>query len=146
MNKLANPGKQVLDGYAAAVHQKNVDKFMHLYDDEARVFDTWGVWSYEGAAARRKTIEAWFGSLGSETVQVTFDDVQVTAGPELALLSATGRYAAIGVDGKEVRSMQNRFSWGLKHAGNTWKIVHEHTSVPIGFSDLKGILQRAEAG
>jgi ketosteroid isomerase-like protein len=67
-------------------------------------------------------------------------------GPELALLSATGRYAAIAADGKEVRSMQNRFSWGLKRVGNAWKIVHEHTSVPIGFSDLKGILQRAEAG
>ncbi len=104
------------------------------------------MWSYEDAAARRKTIEDWFGSLGTETVKVSFHDVQVTAGPELAVISATGTYAAFSADGKELRSMQNRFTWALKREGSAWKIVHEHTSVPIGFSDLKGILQRAEAG
>jgi ketosteroid isomerase-like protein len=146
MNNSVDPVKQVLEGYAAAVHEKNVDKFMQLYDPQARVFDAWDVWSYEGVAARRKTIEEWFGSLGSETVNVTFDDEQVVAGPELAVLSATGRYAAFSADGKELRSMQNRFTWALKREGSAWKIVHEHTSVPIGSSELKGILQRAEAG
>jgi ketosteroid isomerase-like protein len=146
MSGSANPVVQVLEGYKAAVHARNVDQFLHLYDQDARAFDAWGVWSYEGVSARRKTIEDWFGSLGSETVNVTFDDVQVTAGPELALLSATGRYAAVSANGNEIRSMQNRFTWGLKRQGSAWKIIHEHTSVPIGDGDLKGILQRAEAG
>jgi ketosteroid isomerase-like protein len=119
---------------------------MGLYDPKARVFDTWGVWSYDSAASRRQTIEDWFGSLGTETVKVTFDDVQLTAGPALAVISATGRYAAFSAEGQELRSMQNRFTWALQREGAAWKIIHEHTSVPIGFSDLKGILQRAEAG
>ena len=145
MNSPANTVEHVLEGYRAAVLEQHVDRFMNLYDPEARVFDTWGVWSYENAAARRKTIEDWFGSLGSETVQVTFDDVQVTAGPALAVISATGTYAAFSADGEELRSMQNRFTWALQRDGSAWKIVHEHTSVPIGFNDLKGVLQRAEA-
>ena len=146
MNHPASTAEQVLAGYQAAVLEQDVDKFMHLYDPEARVFDTWGVWSYENVAARRKTIEDWFGSLGTETVKVTFDDVQVTAGPELAVITATGTYTAFSAEGQELRSMQNRFSWAVRRDAAAWKIIHEHTSVPIGDSDLKGILQRAEAG
>jgi ketosteroid isomerase-like protein len=76
---------------------------------------------------------------------VTFDEVQVTVGQDLAVVTATGRYAAISVDGAEIRSMQNRFTWALRPREGHWLIVHEHTSTPIGFSDLKGILQRSDA-
>jgi ketosteroid isomerase-like protein len=127
-----DPIQHLLEGYAATVREKNVDKFMQLYDPEVTVFDAWGVWAFKGAAARRKTVEEWFKSLGSDTDKVTFDDVKVTLGPELALLSATGRYAAITADGTELRSLQNRFTWGLKRVGTAWKIIHEHTSFPIG--------------
>jgi ketosteroid isomerase-like protein len=41
--------------------------------------------------------------------------------------------------------MQNRFTWALRRKRASWSIVHEHTSTPIGFSDLKGILQRGVA-
>jgi hypothetical protein len=58
------------------------------------------------------------------------------------VLTTTGRYAAISADGLEIRSMQNRFTWALQRKDGAWSIVHEHTSVPIGFGDLKGILQR----
>ena len=134
----------VLDAYAAAVYDRDVEAFLQLYDADARVYDTWGVWVYEGTAARRQAIEGWFSSLGQERVKVSFDGVHATLGAELAVLTATGRYAAISADGVEIRSMQNRFTWGLTRVDDRWRIVHEHTSVPIGFSDLKGILQRSE--
>jgi len=134
----------VLQAYASAVYDRNVEAFLQLYDPNARVYDTWGVWSYEGTPSRRQAIEGWFSSLGQERVKVSFDEVQATEGKELALLTATGRYAATGADGVEIRAMQNRFTWGLKLIDDRWLIIHEHTSVPIGFSDLKGILQRGE--
>ena len=141
---MANPmtPNTVLDAYAAAVYDRDAPAFLQLYDADARVFDTWGLWSYEGTASRRQAIEGWFSSLGQERVKVSFDDVQATVGTELAVMTATGRYAAISADGVEIRSMQNRFTWALKLTGGRWLIAHEHTSVPIGFSDLKGILQR----
>jgi uncharacterized protein (TIGR02246 family) len=132
----------VLEAYKAAVYDRSAEAFLRLYDSAARVYDTWGVWSYEGIGARRKSIEGWFSSLGEERVEVSFDEVQVAVDQELAVLSATGRYAAIGADGVELRSMQNRFTWALKRKDGHWSIFHEHTSTPIGFSDLKGILQR----
>jgi ketosteroid isomerase-like protein len=48
---------RALDTYRAAVLAKNAETLMHLYDPEVRVFDTWGTWSYEGAAAWRVAIE-----------------------------------------------------------------------------------------
>ena len=79
-------------------------------------------------------------------MKVFFDDVQVTAGQDLAVVSAIGTYAAISADGKELRSMQNRFTWALKLEGSGWKIVHEHTSTPISSNDTKAIFHREKAG
>jgi ketosteroid isomerase-like protein len=145
MNDLENRIAQVLEAYKAAVYERNVDAFLRLYDPEARVFDAWDIWSYEGVAARRGAVEQWFSSLGAERVKVIFDDVLVTVGQDLAVVSAVGTYAAFSADGTELRSMQNRFTWALKLEGNAWKIVHEHTSTPIRSSDTKAIFHRVEA-
>ena len=78
-------------------------------------------------------------------MRVIFDDVQITVGQDLAVVSAIGTYASISTDGAELRSMQNRFTWALKLDGDAWKIVHEHTSTPIRSSDTKAIFHRVEA-
>lgn len=142
MSELRNSIQPLIDGYAAAVHARDADAFMRLYDPAVRVFDAWGVWSYEGAAAWRGTVEQWFGSLGDERVRVDMDEVQVQGGPELAMLSAIVTYAGISAAGERLREMQNRLSWVLRRGADGWTIVHEHTSAPLGFDDGKAILQR----
>ena len=131
----------VLGDYAAAVLAKDVDAFLSLYDADVRVFDTWGRWSHEGAAAWRHAVEAWFGSLGDERVQVDFDDVRAWGGDGCVVASATVAYAALSPAGERLRSMQNRMTWGLRLTAGRPRIVHEHTSAPLG-DDLKGILRR----
>lgn len=132
---------RLCESYRHAVLVKDVAAFLGLYHPSARVFDTWGAWSYEGEKDRRQVIEQWFSSLGEERVAVTFDRLQATVTGELATLTARVVYAAISPEGAELRSMQNRLTWVLKFEGGTWKIIHEHTSVPIG-PDLKGLLAR----
>ncbi|MCU7369634.1 nuclear transport factor 2 family protein [Paucibacter sp. O1-1] len=142
---MSDSEKQVLralDTYKSAVLAKNAETFMHLYDADVRVFDSWGIWSYEGAAAWRIAVEGWFSSLGSETVRVTFEDVKITAEPSFASMSAVARYAAFSAQGQELKAMQNRITWVLKSRGHVLRVVHEHTSAPIGFEDMKAILER----
>ena len=142
---MSDPEKQVLralDTYKSAVLAKNAETFMHLYAPEVRVFDTWGIWSYEGAAAWRVAVEGWFSSLGNETVRVTFDDVRILSEPGFASMSAFATYAAFSAQGQELRAMQNRISWVLKSRGHVLRVVHEHTSAPIGFEDAKAMLKR----
>ena len=133
---------QVLETYKSAVLARNVQTFMHLYDPRVRVFDTWGVWSYEGSAAWRMAIEGWFSSLGTEKVKVSFDDVDVLGAGEFRSLSAIVTYAGLSAGGEPLRAMQNRLTWTLRTSGHQLRVVHEHTSAPIGFDDQKAILLR----
>lgn len=142
---MSDTEKQVLralDTYKSAVRARNAETLIRLYDPEVRVFDTWGSWSYEGAEAWRIAVEGWFSSLGNESVRVTFEDVKIVGEEGFASMSAIVTYAGISPEGQELRAMQNRISWVLRASGHVLRIVHEHTSAPIGFEDTKAILKR----
>ena len=143
MQNLDTAVAQPLHAYTAAVRARDADAFMALYDAKAWVFDTWGIWSYESADARRDTIVNWFASLGTEYVVVTFDDVRIQGGPELMLASAFGTFTGYSAEGETLRSMQNRFTWAIQSDDAGMKVIHEHTSVPISFADTTAIFHRA---
>ena len=136
--------RRVIGSYEAAVFARDVEAFMRLYQPAVRVFDTWGVWLYEGAPSWQIAVEGWFASLGSERVKVRFAEVQIAGDQALATVSAIVTYAAESVDGEPLRSMQNRITWVLRESGHVFRIVHEHTSAPIGFADSKAILARVQ--
>jgi ketosteroid isomerase-like protein len=135
---------RLIESYKAAVYAKDVGAFMRLYDPKVRIFDAWGVWSYEGAASWGMAVEAWFGSLGTEKVKVAFEDVQASGSADSAVVSAIVTYAGQSAQGEELRAMQNRLSWALKTSGHVLRVIHEHTSAPVGFEDMKAILQRTK--
>ena len=125
--------EEVLEAYAAAVRAKDVEAFLALYADDVRTFDLWSVWSYDGKGALRAMVEEWFGSLADdEVVAVEFDEVRVHEGNGVSAVDAFAKYAAVAPDGTEIRSLNNRLTWVLSRDGDTWKIVHEHTSAPAG--------------
>lgn len=136
---------RILEAYKAAVHAKDAGGLMRLYDPKVRIFDTWGVWSYEGAAAWQMAVEAWFTSLGTEKVKVAFDEVQVSGSTDFSVVSAIVTYSGVSAQGEHLRAMQNRLSWVLKTSGHVPRIIHEHTSAPVGFEDMKAILQRTKS-
>jgi ketosteroid isomerase-like protein len=142
MNDLQTAVDKLLGAYGSAVFAKEVDAFMSLYDPQARVFDAWGVWSYEGAPAWRQAVEGWFTSLGTERVKVAFEDVQSAGSRDLALVSAIVTYAGVSAQGEPLRRLQNRLTWALRTSAHNLRIVHEHTSAPIDFNDSKAMLER----
>ena len=115
---------------------------LQLYDPKVRVFDAWGVWQYNGAESWRIAIEGWFSTNPGDKFKVEFTDSIAIGGPELATMTAIVTYAGIAPDGSESNSMQNRSTWVVKTSGHNLRIIHEHTSAPIGFEDLKAILKR----
>ena len=102
--------QRVVGSNKAAVLAKDVEAFMRLYHPTVRVFDAWGVWTYEGATAWRVAVEGWFASLGSEKVRVTFAELQVTSEQTVAIVTAIVTYAAESAQGEPLRSMQNRIT------------------------------------
>ena len=133
---------QLLELYRAAVSEKNVDAFVALYADDARIFDMWGTWAYDGAEAWRGMVTGWFGSLGSDSVAVEFGDVRHTQVGEMALLQAFVTYRGISAQGQELRAMNNRLTLVCRQDAGGWRIIHEHSSSPADFETGKVILQR----
>lgn len=144
MNDAREAVTAVLDAYKAAVHDKDVAAFAALYDDEVRVFDMWGAWSFDGIESLRAVATGWFGSLGTERVIVQADDIQGYAAGDLAAGHAFLTFAAVTSEGVALRSMNNRISLVLKRSGPSWKIVHQHTSAPADFSTMKVTLRREQ--
>jgi uncharacterized protein (TIGR02246 family) len=132
----------LLEAYRDAVRAKDVDAFVAIFADDVRVFDMWGTWSHDGIDSWREMAVGWFGSLGDELVRVEFDDVQATVGDDTAVLSAFVTFAGLSAEGEELRSMNNRLTWGLRKTNGTWKVVHEHTSAPVEMETGKVDLRR----
>lgn len=143
MNEIEASVARVVDQYKAAVAARDVTAFLRLYDPAARVFDAWGVWSYETLPAWQVAIEGWFATHPNDRFTVRFDDVATVSNPPFAMLSAVVTYAVQSAQGETLNSMQNRLTWVLRTSGHVPRIIHEHTSAPIGFEDQKAILQRA---
>jgi ketosteroid isomerase-like protein len=137
-----NPILQVLDDYKAAVLAKDLDAFIALYDEDVRVFDMWGAWSYNGIASWRDMVARWFGSLGTERVVVDFSDPQTIVAQDLAVVHAFVTYQAVTADGVALRSLDNRLTMTLRQRGGGWKVVHEHTSSPLDVETAKVIFNR----
>ncbi len=142
MNPLDDSLTKILEAYKAAVYARDVAAFMRLYDPKVRVFDTWGIWSYEGAASWQTAVEGWLSSLGSERVKASFEEVQSLGTDDFTVVSTIVTYTGVSAQGEPLRAMQNRLTWVLRKSGHVLRIVHEHTSAPLGFDDHKAILSR----
>lgn len=126
--------------YQAAVHRKDVAAFMALYDPGIVLYDAWDSWQHVGAAAWRRMVEAWFGSLGEDQVRVAFSDPVATEAPGLATLFAIVSYARVTAAGDTLRALRNRLTWVLAERDGQWRILHEHTSLPVTFEGKQAIL------
>jgi ketosteroid isomerase-like protein len=145
MSPPSDPVQEALARYSAAAYDRNVDAFVSLYADDVHVFDMWNSWELQGIEAWRKMAAGWFSSLGDERVVVTARDVASSQSIDLAVGHATLTYTAISVDGRELRSLDNRITIALRRVGSVWKIFHEHTSGPIDHKTMSGVIKRGDS-
>jgi ketosteroid isomerase-like protein len=126
--------EQMLERYASAVRAKDVDAFCALYADDVVLFDMWETWEIRGLDAWRANVEEWFGSLGDESVAVSFDELETRARTAHMVV----RYAGLSAAGDELRAMWNRMTWVVENG----KVVHEHSSAPASFETGAVLKQR----
>ncbi len=134
--------QSLLQVYKNAVFQKDLESFAFIFDEQVRVFDMWGSWSYDGLDAWREMAKAWFGSLGTDRDLVEFDDIQTESNGDLAIITAFVKFTAVSERGEELRYLQNRLTWIARKKDQSWKIIHQHTSSPVDGETMKVILQR----
>ena len=136
--------KKVLETYKKAVWEQDKDLFLSIYSEHVQVFDAWGRWEYNGLDEWSAMPQTWFDDLASESVKVRvdFSHLRVVAGEDTGFVYADASYTAVDAAGNDLRSMPNRLSAGLSKRGGAWKIVHEHTSLPLDFESGKPVFKR----
>jgi uncharacterized protein (TIGR02246 family) len=144
MSSQIDPIVKMIESYKAAVLAKDADAFCALYDSDVHIFDMWGQWSMRGIDAWRAMAQGWFSSLGTEQVIVDANHIESVITDELAVGHAIFTYTAVSAAGEKLRSLDNRITVVLKHTGDSWKVIHEHTSAPIDHGSLKGKLQYSD--
>ena len=136
---------QILGLYTQAIYDKNLEVYLQLYAEDAKIFDMWGPeWIHHTPEGWRASTEEWFKSLKKDRVVVEFEEIQVEQTFQMGFMSAFVKYSAVSPKEKVLRSLENRFTCIIEPRGGAWKITHQHTSGPINHSDLKGEVKRPE--
>jgi uncharacterized protein (TIGR02246 family) len=128
--------------YKTSVFNKDLEAHLSIFDDDILVFDMWSTWVYEGIGAWRDVTSEWFSSLHDERVLVDFTEVSQHSADDLAFATACVTFAAQDLQGKTLRSLQERLTWVARKKNGQWKIIHAHTSGPVDHATLKVILKR----
>lgn len=122
--------RDIIDDMAKAVHAKDVDGALAHYTADLVKYDLAPPLQYVGAAALDKAeLAAWFATFRGP-VGYEIRDLSVTSGDGLAWCHGLARISGSRTDGEET-DVWVRVTVCLRKEGGTWKIAHEHSSVPF---------------
>jgi len=118
----------IVEQWAKAVREENLEGILAHHSDDIRMFDVPGPTQSRGRAAYRETWEGFFGWLQHSGV---FDvsELEVTASGEVAFCHGLIHCAGGEENGERVEYVV-RLTIGLQKIDGSWTITHEHHSVP----------------
>ena len=133
--------QDVLDQYKLAVYNQDINLFMDLYDDSIHIFDSWNSWEIKSKLDWNKVIENWFSGLRRDgsTLKVSFEDYAIHEDDSVAFIHTSIRFSEFNSHNIEFRHLTNRFTFGLIKKNDDWKIIHEHSSLPIDSDQGTGL-------
>lgn len=131
--------QSVFTRYVEAVKASDADALLSLYADDVHVFDMIAPFERHGVESGREMIQGWLGEAGS-TQDCTIEDLDVIENGDLAAVRAAVRYGVTMADGTH-HTMWNRATWTLQRLDGEWKIVTEHTSVPLSEEDMQPLFE-----
>lgn len=120
--------KALLHEYVSAVHRKDLDRLMACYSDDVVAYDMQPPLEYRGAHSYKK---AWATVLSTaDTFELEMREPRIYCSDDVAFVHALMRYDMQPTEGGR---MQGWFRWtaGLRRVADSWRIVHEQSSVPI---------------
>ncbi len=121
--------RELVDASSDAVRAKDVDALISHFAPDVLSFDVVGPLQYTGVDDARKRAEAWFGSFdGPIGYQVR--DLSIFTGDDVAFCHSLNQVRATKSDGEKLE-MWWRATLCFRRISGTWKITHQHNSVPF---------------
>jgi len=119
--------RALLERWATAVRTRDYPAILASHAPELRMFDVPPPFESRGLDEYRRTWDLFF-STSKDPVVFDFDDMEITAGRDVAFISAR-MHCEPTEAGKRAR-LDFRLTVGLRKASRGWVITHEHHSVP----------------
>jgi uncharacterized protein (TIGR02246 family) len=120
--------RDLIEAWADAVRRKDYDGILENHAADFVMFDVPPPFKSVGLEAYRKTWDVFF-SWSRDPVCFEIQDMDVTAGADVAFAFATMRCEGPGADGKP-EALDFRLTICLSKIDGRWMIAHEHHSVP----------------
>jgi uncharacterized protein (TIGR02246 family) len=120
--------RELIQAWSAAVRRKDYDGILARHAPDMLMFDVPEPFQSEGLEAYRKTWDLFFGWM-SGPPKFEFSDIRITAGGDVAFVTAHGHCFGPNDDGQPA-ALDFRLTVGLRKIDGQWIVTHEHHSVP----------------
>ena len=115
--------RAVIADRAAAMHNRDPERFVAHYASQITKFDLAPPLVYEGPEARDvEALRAWFASHPGGPVGYEIHDLAVTLSGDVAFCHSLNQVGG---------ALWFRSTLGLHKIGGAWRITHEHNSTPF---------------
>lgn len=119
---------EIIERWAKAVRDEDLAAIRANHDPNMLMFDVPPPFLSRGLDGYMATWQLFYDNIAKPVV-FNFEDVQVTAGSDVAFATAKGRCVYINREGQR-EPLEFRLTMGLKKIDGQWSILHEHHSVP----------------
>jgi ketosteroid isomerase-like protein len=119
--------RTIFDSWAQAVRDENLEGIRANHDPTLLMFDVPPPFLSQGIEEYMATWQTFF-QWQAKPVMFDFRDVAITAGTDVAFLTALGRCGDIS-SGVRIE-LEFRLTMGFRKQDGKWMIVHEHHSIP----------------
>ncbi len=126
----------LMQEWTEALHEKDAELMAHYYGEDAKVFDI-GCQT-EGRDAYKKLWLSCFPYFG-ETISIERQQTTIHATDGLAFLYGYVRLSG-GQSDDPANLAWSRVTVCCQKIKGTWKVIHEHVSMPIDFAQNKPVL------
>ena len=116
--------RTLIDRWAEAVRREDLTSVRADHDANILMFDVPPPFLSRGIDAYMATWQLFFANV-EKPVTFNFEDIEITAGSDVAFATAKGRCVNIDRAGKR-EPLEFRLTIGLKKIDGKWRIMHEH--------------------
>jgi len=121
--------RTLVDGFAKAVRDKNINALMSHYAPELVVFNVAPPLRDKGIEVNRKSWSEWLESFKG-AINYEVRDLTIVGNDDVAFSHSLNHVAGEGRDGQRVDAWV-RVTVGYRRDAGKWLATHEHVSMPI---------------
>jgi len=120
--------RELIARWSKAVRDQDLAGIRANHDPDILMFDVPPPFLSRGLEAYMATWDMFFACVPKPVV-FDFEDVQITAGQDVAFATAIGRCVNTDRNG-EKENLRFRLTMGFRKHDGRWRVMHEHHSLP----------------